>query len=114
MDSSGRTSSANTAHEQAVADGINVGNEIYVIDTEKTKHGGQLKANQQVEKRERLTRRKRWEVQDEDVTYAAQQLDRDIVNPDQIRTIIRTFRDKLSEIFPGRDRSSEDACFRQD
>ena len=90
------------SHEQAVADGVNVGNEIYVIDTEKTKHGGQLKANQQVEKRERLTRRKRWEVQDEDVTYAAQQLDRDIVNPDQIRTIVRTFRDKLSEIFPGR------------
>ena len=28
---------------------------------------------------------------------------RDIVNPDQIRTVVRTFRDKLSEIFPGRD-----------
>ena len=89
-------------HEQAVADGVNVGNEIYVIDTEKTRHGGQLKADQQVEKRERLTRRKRWEIQDEDVTYAAQQLDRDIVNPDQIRTVVRTFRDKLPEIFPGR------------
>ena len=90
-------------HEQAVADGVNVGNEIYVIDTEKTKHGGQLKADQWVEKRERVTRRKRWEIQDEDVTYAAEQLDRDIVNPDQIRTVVRTFRDKLSEIFPGRD-----------
>ena len=90
-------------HEQAVADGVNVGNEIYVIDTEKTKHGGQLKADQWVEKRERLTRRKRWEIQDEDVTYAAEQLDRDIVNPDQIRTVVRTFRDKLPEIFPGRD-----------
>ena len=90
-------------HEQAVADGVNVGNEIYVIDTEKTKHGGQLKADQWVEKRERLTRRKRWEIQDEDVTYAAEQIDRDIVNPDQIRTVVRTFRDKLSEIFPGRD-----------
>ncbi len=90
------------AHEQAVADGVNVGNEIYVIDTEKTKHGGQLKEDQKVEKRERLTRRKRWEIQDEDVTYAARQLDRDIVNPDQIRTVVRTFRDKLSEIFPGR------------
>ena len=63
------------AHEQAVADGVNVGNEIYVIDTEKTKHGGQLKEDQKVEKRERLTRRKRWEIQDEDVTYAARQLD---------------------------------------
>ncbi len=90
------------SHEQAVADGVNVGNEIYVIDTEKTRHGGRLKANQQVEKRERLTRRKRWEIQDEDFTYAANQLDRDIVNPDQIRTVVRAFHDKLPEIFPGR------------
>ena len=89
-------------HEQAVADGVNVGNEVYVIDTEKTKHGGQLKADQQVEKRERLTRRKRWEIQDEDLTYTAPELDRAVVNPDQIRTVIRTFRDKLPEIFPGR------------
>ena len=89
-------------HEQAVADGVNVGNEIYAIDTERTRHGGQLKAQQQVEKRERLTRRKRWEIQDEDTAYAAKQLDREIVNPDQIRTIVRTFRDTMPEIFPGR------------
>ena len=99
------------AHEQAVADGVNVGNEIYVIDTEKTKHGGQLKADQQVEKRERLTRRRRWEIQDEDVTYAAQQLDRDIVNLDQIRTVVRTFHDKLPEIFPGRTEAPKTLVF---
>ena len=90
------------SHEQAVADGVNVGNEIYAIDTERTRHGGQLKADQQVEKRERLTRRRRWDVQDEDVVYDAKQLDRDVVNPDQIRTVIRAFRDKLPEIFPRR------------
>ena len=90
-------------HEQAVADGVNVGNEIYVIDTKRTKHGGQLKALQEVEKRERLTRRKRWEIQDEDFTYTARELDHSVVNPDQIRTVVRTFRDKLPEIFPGRD-----------
>ena len=89
-------------HEKAVADGVNVGNEIYVIETEKTKQGGKLSAKQQVEKRERLTRKKRWEVQDEDETYSAKQLDRDIVNPDQIRTVIRTFKEKLPDIFPGR------------
>ena len=89
-------------HEQAVADGVNVGNEIYVIDTKRTHHGGQLKAGQQIEKRERLTRRKRWTIQDEDTSYAANQLDRAVVNPDQIRTVVRTFRDKLPEIFPGR------------
>ena len=98
-------------HEQTVADGVNVGNEIYAIDTERTRHGGQLKAEQQVEKRERLTRRKRWEIQDEDIAYAARQLDRDIVNPDQIRTVIRTFRDKLPEIFPGRDEAPKTLVF---
>jgi type I restriction enzyme R subunit len=89
-------------HEKAVADGVNVGNEIYVIETERTKQGGTLTAKQQIEKRERLTRKKRWEIQDEDDTYTAKQLDRDIVNPDQIRTVIRTFKEKLSDIFPAR------------
>ena len=90
-------------HEQAVADGVNVGNEIYAIDTERTLSGGWFKAGQQVEKRERQTRKKRWETQDEDFAYAASQLDRDVVNPDQIRTVVRTFRDQLPEIFPGRE-----------
>ena len=89
-------------HEQAVADGVNVGNEIYVIDTEKTMHGGLLQANQWVERRERLTRRNRWEIQEEESTYDSKQLDRAVVNPDQIRTVVRTFRAKLPEIFPGR------------
>ncbi len=90
-------------HEKAVADGVNVGNEIYVIETEITRHGAQIRAEQQVERRERLTRKRRWERQDEDEAYAAKQLDRDIVNLDQIRTVIRTFRDKLPEMFPGRE-----------
>lgn len=89
-------------HEKAVADGVNVGNEIYLIETEKGKKGGVVRAEQQVEKRERLSRKKRWEIQDEDEAYSAKQLDRKIVNPDQIRTVIRAFRDRLPEIFPGR------------
>ncbi len=89
-------------HEKAVADGVNVGNEVYIIETERTKMGGTLKAHQSVEKRERLTRKKRWEMQDEDETYSAKQLDRNIVNPDQIRTVIRTFKEKLPEMFPNR------------
>jgi type I restriction enzyme, R subunit len=81
---------------------VNVGNEIYTIETQVTRQGASLKAEQQIERRERLTRKKRWETQDADERYGANQLDRDVVNPDQIRTVIRTFRDKLPEIFPGR------------
>jgi len=91
------------SHERAVADGVNVGNEIFVIDTEVTKQGTTVRAEQQIEKRERMTRKKRWERQDDDEQFAATQLDRAVVIPDQIRTIVRTFRDKLPEIFPGRD-----------
>ena len=90
------------SHEKAVADGVNVGNEVYVIETQITQAGGIIPAHIQVERREKLTRKKRWELQDEDEAYSATQLDRNIVNPDQIRTVIRTFRDKLPEIFPGR------------
>lgn len=89
--------------EKAIADGVNVGDEIYIIETERTKSGGKISAEQLVEKRERLTRKKRWEMQDEDETYTAKQLDREIVIPDQIRTVIRAFKEKLPEIFPGRN-----------
>ncbi len=89
-------------HEKAVADGVNVGNEIYLIDTEITRKGATLKLEQQVEKRERLTRQKRWDRQDQDEPYAPTQLDRAVVNPDQIRTVVRAFHDNLPQIFPGR------------
>src|SRR5690554_2737861 len=90
------------SHEKAVADGVNVGNEVFIIETEKTTQGGKITAKQHVEKRERTTRRKRWEIQDEEEAYSAKQLDRDIVNPDQIRTVIRTFKNSLPIMFPGR------------
>ena len=91
------------SHEQAVADKVNVGNEIYLIETRITQSGETLKAEQLVERRERETRARRWEVQDEQEEYTASQLDRSVVNLDQIRTVVRTFRDKWPEIFPGRD-----------
>src|SRR5690554_4510301 len=89
-------------HEKAVADGVNVGHEVFVIETEKSTQGGTISAQQQVERRERQSRKKRWETQDEDEAYTAKQLDRDIVNPDQIRTVIKTFKESLPVIFPGR------------
>ena len=90
-------------HEEAVADKVNVGNEIYLIDTEVTQSGGTIKAEQLVERRERQTRARRWEVQEEREDYHASQLDRSVVNPDQIRTVIRAFHDNWREIFPGRE-----------
>ncbi len=95
-------------HEEAVADGVNVQGETYLIETEVTQQGGKVLKGL-VEKREKLTRRQRWEQQDEDEDYSAKKLDGEIVNPSQIRTVIRTFKERLPEIFP--DRADADGEF---
>jgi len=88
--------------EQAIIDGVNVGEDIFLIETEVGKQGGKI-LKQMVEYRNRLSREKRWAQLDEDVDYRPSQLDRDIVNPSQIRTVIRTFKDALcTSLFPRR------------
>lgn len=90
-------------HEQAVADGVNVNYDVYQIRTRITQAGSKVEAGYQIDKRDRETRKVRWEKLDEDFEYSSEQLDRDVVAIDQIRTVIKTFRDKLfTEIFPGR------------
>ncbi|MBI4019155.1 MAG: DEAD/DEAH box helicase family protein [Candidatus Aenigmarchaeota archaeon] len=90
-------------HEQAVADQINVDFSVYDIRTKITKQGSRIPKGETVLKRDMRTRKKRWESLEDDVVYTKEQLDRAVVARDQIRTIIRTFRDKVkTEIFPGR------------
>jgi type I restriction enzyme R subunit len=90
-------------HEQAVADGVNVDFDVYRIRTQITEQGSKVEAGLFVDRRDRETRAVRWEKLDEDLSYAASALDRDVVATDQIRTVIRTFKEKLfTEIFPGR------------
>ena len=90
------------SREMAIIDGVNVGEDIFLIETEVGKQGGTI-LKQQVEYRNRMSREKRWAQLDEDVNYRPSQLDRDIVNPSQIRTVIRAFRDNLyTTLFPRR------------
>jgi type I restriction enzyme R subunit len=101
--------------ERAVADGVNVDGWVYRIRTEITEQGSRVEAGEWVGKRDRKTREQRWERLDEDLDYEATQLDRDVVTPDQIRTVIRTFRDKLfTDIFPDRDEVPKTLIFAKD
>ena len=102
-------------HERAVADGVNVNYDVYRIQTEITAQGAKIDAGFYVDKRDRQTRKKRWEQLDEDFQYDPNQLDRDVVAEDQIRTVMQTFRDKLfTEIFPGRDQVPKTLIFAKD
>lgn len=90
-------------YEQSVADGVNVPYDTYTIETEVSKNGGGLKAKEFVDKREKLSRKKRWERLDEDYNYTSNKLDKDAVNPSQIRLIIKEFKRAIQEeIFPKR------------
>ncbi len=100
--------------EQAIIDGVNVGEDIFLIETEVTKNGAHI-MKQVIEYRDRLSRVKRWRQLDEDVDYKPSQLDKDIVNPSQIRTVIRTFKANLfTQLFPRRKEVPKTLIFAKD
>ena len=102
-------------HQQAVADGVNVNYDVYRIRTQVSEKGSQVEAGYSVGYRDRLTRKTRWQELDEDMAYDADALDRAVQTPDQIRTIVRTFKDKLhTEIFPGRTEVPKTLIFAKD
>ena len=103
------------SHEMAVADGVNVDFTVYEIETAITKRGSTIEKGEFAGFRDRQTRKVRWNAVDEPVTYAQNQLDRDMVAIDQIRTVIQTFRDKLfTELFPGRTTVPKTLVFAKD
>lgn len=91
-------------HEKAVTDGVNVGYDVYRIETKITKDGAKLAKEPGIfiPHRDRRSKKKKYRELDDDLTYTANQLDRDVVADQQIRLVIRTFKEKLPEIFPGR------------
>ncbi len=90
-------------YEQSVIDGVNVPYEVYTIETEISQKGSVIQAGWYVDRRDKLTRKNRWIQEDEDIEYLKNDLDRKVVNPSQIRNIIRQYKKALqTEIFPNR------------
>lgn len=90
------------SYEESVVDGVNVPYDVFLIETKITKQGAVLEAQQSVERREKLSRRKRWENLDDDLTYKPSVLDKEVVNPSTIRSIIRVVKKELPQIFADR------------
>ncbi|MEZ5705865.1 MAG: DEAD/DEAH box helicase family protein [Burkholderiaceae bacterium] len=88
-------------HAQAVADGVNVNYDVYRIKTEVTEQGARVDKGYWLETQDKATRRKTaWQL-DDDFEYRPEELDRAVQTPDQIRTVVRTLRDRWqAELFP--------------
>lgn len=103
---------AQYSYEESVADGVNVGYDVYEIETEITQRGAELKAKEWVDHRDRQTRKKRWAENEEDIIYLGQELDRSVVNTSQIRQVILAMKTAVeSKIFPSRKETPKTLIF---
>lgn len=103
---------AEYSYETSVADGVNVGYDVYEIETEITHKGAELKAQEWVDHRDRDTRKKRWAQTEEDTAYSAKALDRSVVNPSQIRQVIQAMKTAVeTQIFPARKETPKTLIF---
>ena len=103
---------AEYTYEQSVADGVNVGYDVWLIETERTQKGAVLEAKEWVDHRDRLTRKKRWAQAEEDVAYTGKELDRSVVNPSQIRKVIAAMKTAVeTQIFPTRKETPKTLIF---
>lgn len=90
-------------YEESVTDGVNVPYDVYTIETEISQLGDTIKAGWFLDRRDKLTRAKRWQQEDEDLQYLRNDLDKKVVNISQIRNIIKEFKRALrTTIFPNR------------
>jgi type I restriction enzyme R subunit len=86
-----------------VTDGVNVPYDVYNIETDISQNGAMIESGWFVDRRDKLTRKKRWQQEDEDTDYKRNDLDKKVVNPSQIRNIIREYKRALkTTIFPKR------------
>lgn len=97
-------------YEDSVVDGVNVPYRIYRIDTEITSQGGTLAGGTEVVEGVRGTLKQEKIKLDGgvDIHYEPQALDRSIINKDQIRTVLKAYRDSIyTDLFPEREEKWE-------
>ena len=99
---------------RAIADGINVDGQVYRIRTRITEQGSTIEKGWWVGRRDKRTRQERWNQLDEDLTYDADQLDRRVMSPSQIRTVLEAYQDSLPELFPARVEAPKTLVFAKD
>ncbi len=101
-------------YEESVLDGVNVDYVVFRIKTRITEQGGELEAGEWVQVREKRTRATDVRELEDDFAYDENALDAAVVAEDQIRTVVRAFRDALPTLFPGRRKVPKTVVFCKD
>lgn len=90
--------------ERSVIDKVNVNCEIFRIKTKISEEGGIIEKGFYIPLKDKKTRKMIYKTIDEDIEYKKSYLDRSVLVPNQIRTIMQCYKDSVfTELFPERD-----------
>ena len=93
-------------YDESVVDGVNVPSRVYRIATEITEHGGAIKSGTSIIETSRKSGQTTAYVAEQRVDYNNTQLDRSVVNRDQIRTVLLAYKNAIyEELYPEREKN---------
>lgn len=95
-------------YDDSVVDGVNVPARVYRIMTEATVHGGTIHVGEKIVELTRRTGEVEEYTAKQRVDYSPSQLDRSVINQNQIEKVLSTYRDAIySDLYPYREEKWE-------
>ena len=93
-------------YEDSVVDGVNVPARVYRIITDATVHGGTINQGETVTNVNRSGEMvDKYKVQQR-IDYAPNQLDRSVINPNQIESVLKSYMDSIyTDLYPEREKN---------
>ena len=93
-------------YERSVLDGVNVDYQVLRIRTKIGEEGGTISHDFPVLTRDKKTRKETYEQIEDDIVYDKTKLDRSVTAPNQIRTVLKCYKNTLwTELFPNREQT---------
>ena len=90
--------------ERSIVDKVNVDCEIFRIKTKIGEQGSKVEAGFTVPIRDKKTRKTIYEQLTDDIVYTKNELDRSVLAPNQIRTVLETYKQAIfTQLFPERE-----------
>lgn len=98
----------NYTYDDSVVDGVNVPARVYRIATEVTENGGTIQEGSKVVEITHKTGETSTYKAEETHTYTADELDRSVINLDQIRNVLMTYKKAIyTDLYPEREEKWE-------
>jgi len=95
-------------YDDSVVDGVNVPPRIYRIITDVTAHGGTIEKGSKVIETAKRTGKSEIHAAEINVEYGSIELDRSVVNKNQIREVLQAYKNAIYEdLYPERDKRWE-------